>query len=100
MRYEWSEAKRKTSLAKHGVDFAAIESFVGEEAVDAEDTRKNYGETRYTAFGPINGRLHCVYFTIRGENYRIIGLRRANEREVRSYDQKTHSPLERGEQAD
>jgi uncharacterized DUF497 family protein len=83
--YEWNETKRQRNLAKHSVDFSAIESFVWEEAVVAEDTRQNYGETRYTAFGPINGRLHCLYFTIRGESYRIIGLRKANSKEVKKY---------------
>jgi uncharacterized DUF497 family protein len=41
--YEWDEAKRKTNLSKHGVDFAVVESFVWEEAMVIPDNRKSYG---------------------------------------------------------
>jgi uncharacterized DUF497 family protein len=83
--YEWNEAKRQKNLAIHGVDFSAIESFVWEKAVMIPDTRKNYGETRFLAYGPIEDRLYCVAFTVRGENIRIISLRKANSREVKRY---------------
>ena len=62
---------------------------VGRSCYGAEDTRQDYGEARYTAFGLINGRLRCVYFTIRGDNYRIIGLRKANNGEIERYGQET-----------
>jgi uncharacterized DUF497 family protein len=55
------QSVKKTSPSS-GVDFSAIESFVWGEAVVAEDTRHDYGEIRYTAFGPINGRLHFVFY--------------------------------------
>ena len=87
--HEWDEAKRLANLAKHGVDFSTIESFDRDEAVITQDTPQDYGEARYTAFGPINGRPHCVYFTIRGDNYRITGLRKANNRKIGRYGQKT-----------
>ena len=48
-----------------------------------QDTRKDYGETRYATLGLIEGRLDCMCFTIRGDNIRIISLRKANEREVK-----------------
>ncbi len=83
--YEWDETKRKTNLSKHGVDFAAVEFFVWEEALVIPDNRKNYGETRFLAFGPIGDRLYCVAFSVRGENIRIISLRKANSREVEIY---------------
>ena len=83
--YEWNETKRKSNLSKHGVDFAAVEAFVWEEALVIPDNRKNYGELRFLAFGPIGDRLHCVTFSVRGENIRIISLRKANSREVERY---------------
>jgi uncharacterized DUF497 family protein len=61
-------------------DFTAIESFVWEDAVVQVDDR-GYEETR--SFGPIDDHLHCVWFTIRQEKQRIIGLRKANAREVK-----------------
>ena len=63
-------------------DFTAIESFVWEDAVVQVDDRGSE-ETRYIAFGPIDDRLHCVWFTIRQEKQRIIDLRKANAREVK-----------------
>jgi uncharacterized DUF497 family protein len=83
--YEWSETKRKSNLSKHGVDFATIEYFVWEEAVVIPDNRKNYGESRFLAFGRIGDRLHCLTFSVRSENIRIISFRKANSREVERY---------------
>ena len=83
--YEWDEAKRNTNVSKHGVDFALAEFFVWEEAVVIEDNRKNYGEPRFLAFGPIRDRLHCITFSVRGNSIRIISLRKANSREVQRY---------------
>jgi len=70
--YEWNESKRADNLRKHAVDFAAIESFVWESAASFRDTRKKHSETRYVAYGPINARLHCVVYTVRGQNIRSL----------------------------
>jgi uncharacterized DUF497 family protein len=83
--YEWNEIKRKANLAKHGVDFTAIEAFAWEEALVIPDTRKDYGEPRFLAFGPIDDRLHCLAFSVRGGSIRVISLRKANRREVKRY---------------
>ncbi len=56
------------------------------------DTRKKHSETRYVAYGPINARLHCVVYTVRGQNIRIISLRKANQREVNRYGQENENP--------
>jgi uncharacterized protein len=85
MVYEWDETKREKNLAIDGVDFSAIELFDWEDAIVEMDTRRSYGETRYAALGPINGRLHTVVFTLCGENCRIISLRKANRREIKKW---------------
>ena len=79
--YEWNDTKRQKNLSIHGVDFSAIESFQWEDALVEPDVRNLYGENRYRAIGLINGRLHLAVFTLRGENFRIISLRKANKRE-------------------
>src|SRR6202040_3712444 len=38
-----------------------------------EDRRFNYGEARFIAYGPIDGRLHVLWFTMRGQ--RVAGDR-------------------------
>ena len=83
--HEWNEAKRRLNVQRHGVDFSAIESFVWEEARVLEDMRKDYGEPRFRAIGPINGRMHCLAFTVRGDNIRLISLRKANTKEIKAH---------------
>ena len=90
VRYEWDEGKRQANIIKHGVDFAEMERFQWDSALTEPDLRRNYDEPRFIALGNIGNRLHVVVFTMREESTRIIGLRKANEREVRKYEaQKT-----------
>lgn len=86
MEYEWDAAKAAANLAKHGVPFEHAALIEWEEALIEEDLRRSYGERRFNAFGKIEGRLHALVFTIRGRVVRIIGLRKANSREVRRYE--------------
>lgn len=88
MTYEWDENKRDANIAKHGVDFTEVEGFDWSSAFIEPDARKNYGEPRHIALGPINGRLHVMVFTTRSSAIRIIGLRKANPREVKRYEEK------------
>lgn len=85
--YEWDESKRRLNLLKHGVAFAGVEGFDWGTVLIRPDTRREYGEPRYVAFGVMNGRLHALIFTPRGGRIRIIGLRKANGREERMYDE-------------
>jgi uncharacterized DUF497 family protein len=85
MEFEWSEAKRRQNLTKHGLDFVDVALFAWANAVIAEDVRIDYGETRFRAFGVFNGRLHMVVFARRREKFRVISFRRASRKEVRRY---------------
>ena len=55
------------------------------------DTRKDYGENRYRVLGLIDGRLHAMVFTPRADKVHVISLRKANAREVRTYEQTQNS---------
>lgn len=79
--YEWDEAKRAANLGKHGLDFAAIELFDWAAATVLPDTRVDYGEARFRAYGMLEGRPFVVVFTRRGAAIRLISLRCANARE-------------------
>lgn len=81
--FEWDEAKRRTNLAKHGIDFADVEGFDFETALIGPDERQDYGERRFIALGFLDGRLHVLVFTMRGDVRWLISLRKANAREVR-----------------
>jgi uncharacterized DUF497 family protein len=49
------------------------------------DRRVEYGEVRYLPFDRIDGRGHCLVFTVRDGVVRAISLRRAREKEMRRY---------------
>ena len=85
MRIEFDPGKDEANRLKHGVSLAAAERIDLDRAVRFEDRRFDYGETRYIAYGPLDGRLHCVWYTLRGEVVRVIGLRKASERERRRH---------------
>ena len=87
MLYEWDERKRAENLAKHGVDFAAAGTFDWDSALVLRDVRFEYGESRFIAIGRIGRRVHVMVFTTRNGNVRLIGLRKANRREIRRYEE-------------
>lgn len=82
---EWDESKRQATLAQRGLDFEFVAHLEWETALTFEDTRN--GETRFTTMGLIKGRLCVVAWCYRGKNLRVISLRKANEREVKRYEQ-------------
>ena len=67
VRYEWDERKRVENLEKHGIDFQAVHGFDWTTAVIFEDSRRDYGEIRYTAYGLLDGRIFALVFTDRPE---------------------------------
>ncbi|MCY3667024.1 MAG: BrnT family toxin [Gemmatimonadetes bacterium] len=81
--YEWDEGKRQVNLAKHGVDFADMDAFEWDTA--ALDVEEDPAEPRWIAIGFIGVVLYFVVFTERGDNIRIISLRKATRREARNY---------------
>src|SRR5260370_1190229 len=53
------------------------------------DLRLDYGERRMIAVGRSGLRLHVMVFTRRAGKVRIISLRKANDREIRRYEEFT-----------
>lgn len=53
--------------------------------VTAEDARFDYGESRFTSAGVLDGRMVVIVWTPRGEVRRIISMRKANEREIEKF---------------
>ena len=52
-----------------------------------QDARKPYPETRLMALGWLGQRLHVLCFTQGADGIRVIRFRKANTREVNSYEQ-------------
>jgi uncharacterized protein len=81
----WSEAKRRSNLAKHGVDLALAERFDFVTAIIIEDDSEAYGEQREVAIGWIDDALYVYVYTLRGDEDHAISLRKANPKEWRWY---------------
>lgn len=85
MRIAFDPAKDVANRAKHGLSLADAAAFELAEAVVEIDGRKDYGETRYRAFGRIEDQAFCLVFTISADAVRAISFRRAHEKEMRRY---------------
>ena len=88
MRFEWDERKRRANLAKHGMDFAALDQMFAANLVEDEDTRREYGERRIKAIGELNGVIISVVYTWRGDRRRLISARKARADERKKYQAK------------
>ena len=90
MNFEWDEAKSEACFTQRGFDFAyAARVFFDPNRIVRADTRFSYGEERYQLMGMIDRRLFVVTYTPRHDAMRIISARKANQREVRHYEDST-----------
>jgi uncharacterized protein len=81
---EFDPAKRAWTLRERGLDFAhAGEIFEG-FTLTFEDEREEYDEDRFVTFGMMKGRVVACVWTPRGDNRRIVSLRKVekDEREI------------------
>ena len=81
----WDEAKRRANLRKHGIDFVDAERIFSGFTLTAEDSREAYGERRFLTLGLLEDQVVSVAHTERGENIRIISIRKATKHEARFY---------------
>jgi uncharacterized protein len=86
MRFEWDERKRRSNLAKHGLDFLDI-SEVFETPHIVVPSAYEGEEERFLAIGTIAGRWVTVVYTTRSEAIRIISFRRARHEERQKYQE-------------
>jgi uncharacterized protein len=85
MQITFDPDKDAANVAKHAVSLAMARDLEWDTLQCKEDTRRNYGETRIAGYAFIGQRLYGVIYVIRGDVYRVISLRKANQREVKSY---------------
>lgn len=86
MELEWDEVKRLRTLEERGLDFADVMRFQFGTAVTRPDLREDYGEKRFNSMGYLDGALCNLCWTVRGKRFRIISLRKCNERERKKYE--------------
>ena len=80
---QFDSAENETNVAKHGVSLERAADMDIQAVL--EDDRHDYGETRYRAFGLIDGVAHCLVFTDREGVLRAISLRRAHQKEMKRH---------------
>ncbi|CAG0951345.1 hypothetical protein ANRL3_00257 [Anaerolineae bacterium] len=85
MRFEWDETKRRINLRRHGIDFVDGENVFRGDTLTIEDTRLDYGETRYVRLGLLKGRVVAVIHTEQDNVIRIISIRKATKYEEEKY---------------
>lgn len=87
--FEWDEAKERSNIEKHGIDFKAAASIWGDRfAMSREDVDHSWDEFRVVRIGTsIDSRLLMVVHCYRDENgtIRIISARKCTKREEAAY---------------
>ncbi len=86
--YEWDENKNEKNLFKRGLDFADAETVFSGTCLTFEDKRFDYGEPRFITFGLLEKRLIVIAHTPRGDKTRIISMRKGNDREKKTYQER------------
>lgn len=81
MRFSWSEAKRKSNLLDHGLDFVDAPRVFDGVTYTFEDDRLDYGEERLVTLGLLDGIVVSVVHTESPRTIRVISFRKATRRE-------------------
>jgi uncharacterized protein len=91
VNFEWDEDKSEHCFVQRGFDFAhAARAFFDPNRVVNADIRRSYGEERYQLMGLIEQRLFVVVYTLRPDAMRNMSARKANQREVKHYEDSTN----------
>ncbi|MCW5238415.1 BrnT family toxin [Verminephrobacter eiseniae] len=87
MHIEFHTTKNEANIRDRNLSFERAAEFDFDTAVIEQDTRRDYPETRFVAVGFLGERLYVLCFTPVAGGIRVISFRKANRREIESYDQ-------------
>ena len=85
MKIEFDPAKRLRTLEQRALDMDQASQVFSGMKLTIVDDRKDYGEPRWITFGFLNARMVVVVWTNRGDNLRIISMRKANDKEQKIF---------------
>lgn len=85
MPFDYDSKKSRANFEKHGVDFEEAQALWNDHNL-IEIPAKVVDEPRYMVVGRISGRHWSAVITYRGENIRIISVRRSREEEIELYE--------------
>lgn len=87
MKFQFNPAKAKSNLKKHKVSFADAEGVFYDPLTIHMDDPDADEEDRWIAIGTGNtNQILVVVYTYRGDEVRLISVRRAARREVQTYE--------------
>ncbi len=85
MRLECDEEKRARTIEVRGLDVTRVADVLRDATLTVEDDRQDYGEIRVITIGFLDDAMVVLVWTPRDNAYRIIGMRKANDRERKLY---------------
>jgi uncharacterized DUF497 family protein len=89
MKLGYDPAKDAWNVRERGLRFDDVAMLDWASAIVRRDVRRDYGEDRYQALADgLDGKPYLVVFTMRGDTMWIISLRRAHDKERRTYGKK------------
>lgn len=83
--FEFDTAKSESNRTKHGIDFVEAQG-LWKDPMLLEIPAKTDDEPRYLVIGLIDGKHWSAVITYRGDNTRLISVRRARIEEVALYE--------------
>jgi uncharacterized protein len=89
VKIEFDANKSQKNAEMRDLPFEVVARFDWETATTIPDDRFQYPETRFISTGLIGNRVHVICYTPIVGGVRVISFRKANDREIRRYVQKT-----------
>lgn len=85
MKFEYDPEKSAENKRKHGIDFEEARAIWADSAL-VEIPARTSDEPRWLLIGRIDEKHWSAVITRRGENVRLISVRRSRNEEVRIYE--------------
>jgi uncharacterized DUF497 family protein len=85
MEFEYDPDKSAENKRKHGIDFDEAQALWADSAL-VEIPARTTDEPRWLLIGKIDQKHWSVAVTRRGENVRLISVRRSRDEEVTIYE--------------
>jgi uncharacterized protein len=85
MEISFDPKKDAWTKRERGISLSLGAKVIAHATVRFLDERFDYGEDRIIAFGYVEKRLYVCVYTMRGDVFHIISVRKANDRETRKY---------------
>ena len=82
--HQWDPAKRRSNIAKHGIDFVEAQA-IWHDPDRMEVAARSSDEPRWQIIGVIGRTVWSAFITYRHERIRIISVRRARSEERARY---------------